>query len=97
MTAAQLPGGVVCERRKHELATVTEEAGELWLDIPRWGARPQNGWKGTPKRVRLERPGRFEHVGSADRVGCACRRWALLSHQQVLDAIERGDTRIVLY
>ena len=95
MTA--LPGGVVCRRKRHKLATVVEENGDLWLDIPRWNARPQNGWKRTPKRVRLERPGRFENVGSADRVGCACRRWALLSHQQVLDAIESGEPRIDLY
>ena len=88
---------VPCPRGKHLFAKVTQDdAGRLWLDMPRFGARVENNWKGTPKRVQLEQVGEFEFAGSGHRVGCACGRWALLGHQLVLEAIQRGDDTLTL-
>ena len=85
-----IPFPVRCVRARHLIAAVVDEDGVLWLDIPRWNARPGNNWVGTARRVRLA-------VGSADRAGCSCGRWVLLEHANVIEALGRGDDTLFPY
>jgi DNA-binding transcriptional LysR family regulator len=84
---------VVCARpsKQHTLAVVVrDDDGVLWLHVPRAYAGPDDGWKGTPRRVRL----RVNDLSSI-RVACACGLDGLLPHRLVIEALVRGNKRLV--
>lgn len=78
-----------CRRRRHLFARALLQGGTWWLEVPRYGAHAANSWFGAPLRRPLV-------DGSGVRTGCACGRWALLNDADVIDAISRGDTLVII-
>ena len=78
---------MIC-REGHPFAWVEREDGVVYVEIPRFNAREENGWIGTPRRTELKR-------GSLHRAGCACGMWLLVSHEELEDGVSAGRRRIV--
>lgn len=80
---------VICPKN-HRMATVDRDRDGAWcLDIERSFARRWNRWRGTPMRVPVA-------AGSTNRMACACGRWDLVSHEDLIEAAERGDTVFIV-